>query len=129
MRTIEERRSMPQAGERKAVSFRTFYFTKVLLLLLATPAAGQVEDYTFATNNGAITITGYTGPGGLVSIPATITGLPVTSIGTAAFRWCTNLTSVSFPDGVTNIAWFAFHGCTGLTHLALPGSVTHGLSF
>ena len=33
------------------------------------------------TNNGTITITGYTGPGGAVTIPGTINGLPVTSIG------------------------------------------------
>jgi len=36
-------------------------------------------DYT--TNNGAITITGYTGPGGAVVIPGTINGLSVTRIG------------------------------------------------
>ena len=37
--------------------------------------------YTYTTNNGTITITGYTGPGGAVTIPGTINGLPVTSIG------------------------------------------------
>ena len=58
-----------------------------LLLLLALPAARA--QFTYTTNNGAITITGYTGPGGDVIIPSMTNGLPVTSIGTAAFSACT----------------------------------------
>ena len=38
-------------------------------------------EFNYTTNNGTITITGYTGPGGAVTIPSTINGLPVTSIG------------------------------------------------
>jgi hypothetical protein len=41
--------------------------------------------FNCTTNNGAITITKYTGPGGAVTIPDTINGLPVTSIGDSAF--------------------------------------------
>ena len=52
----------------------------VLLLLLALPAAVQAQ-FTYTTNNGSITITGYTGQGGAVTIPDTINGLPVTDIG------------------------------------------------
>ena len=37
--------------------------------------------FTFTTNNGTITITGYTGPGGTVIIPTNINNLLVTSIG------------------------------------------------
>ena len=66
-----------------------------LLLLLALPEAVQAQ-FTFTTNNGAITITGYTGPGGAVDIPSTIIGLPVTSIGNGAFHSCTSLTGVYF---------------------------------
>ena len=47
---------------------------------LALPAAVQAQ-FTYTTNNGTITITGYTGSGGAVTIPGTINGLPVTSIG------------------------------------------------
>lgn len=49
-----------------------------VLLLLTLPAPVQAQ-FTFTTNNGAITITGYTGPGGAVVIPSSTNGsqLPV----------------------------------------------------
>jgi hypothetical protein len=53
-------------------------------------------------NSGAITITGFTGPGGDVTIPNRINGLPVTGIGFEAFSACTNLASVTIPGSVTS---------------------------
>jgi hypothetical protein len=47
-------------------------------------------DFTYTTNGGTITITGYTGPGGAVTIPNTITALPVTTIADNAFFKVTN---------------------------------------
>ena len=67
------------------------------------------------TNNGdgTVTITGYTGPVTAVTIPNTINGLPVTSIGYDAFYNGATpgpgiLTSVTIPDSVTSIGDFAF---------------------
>jgi hypothetical protein len=65
-----------------------------LLLLLTLPAVVQAQDYTYTTNaDNTITIAGYTGSGGDVTIPDTINGLPVTCIGTNAFYNCASLTS------------------------------------
>jgi serine/threonine protein kinase len=88
------------------------------------PAATAQNQFTFTTNNGAITITKYTGSGGAVTIPSTIGGLPVTSIGDNAFEKSTGLTSVSFPNSVTSIGGGAFARCSGLTSLSLPNSIT-----
>jgi hypothetical protein len=99
---------------------------KLLLLLLALPAAVHAQ-FTFTTNNGAITITGHTGSVAAVTnvtIPSTITGLPVTSIGQAAFSDCTSLTSVTIPSSVTNIEMEAFLSCASLTNLAIGTNVT-----
>ena len=41
----------------------------------------EPTQYLYTVNNGTITITGYTGSGGAITIPSTINGLPVTSIG------------------------------------------------
>jgi len=48
-----------------------------LLCALAFPTVGHAQ-FTFTTNNGSNTITGYTGPGGMVTIPGSTNGLPVT---------------------------------------------------
>jgi len=66
----------------------------VLLLVLPTVLQAQ---FTFTTNNGAITITGYTGSDGVVVIPSVTNGYPVTSIGLTAFWGCTQMTSVTIP--------------------------------
>ena len=51
-----------------------------LMAMLVLPAVLRAQDYTFTTNNNALTITKYNGSGGAVTIPDTTNGLPVTSI-------------------------------------------------
>ena len=80
------------------------------VLLLTLPAVVQAQ-FNYTTDNGTITITGYTGPGGAIVIPDTINGLPVTSIGVGAFA-STSLTSVTIPNSVTSIGLDAFSSCT-----------------
>jgi hypothetical protein len=70
--------------------------------------------YNYTTNNGTITITGYTGSGSVLTLPSTITGLPVTSIAKDAFYTCSSLTSVTIPSSVTNLGDDAFGSCYNL---------------
>ena len=85
----------------------------VLLLLLPLPALVQAQ-FSYVTNNGAITITGYTGPSGAATIPGTINGLAVTSIGPGAFAYNSGLTSIFIPSSVTTIGDDAFDVCLNL---------------
>ena len=88
-------------------------------------ASYPLVPYTYTiNNNGTITITGYTGSGGAVTIPSTTFGLPVTSIGTWAFAH-TSLTSVTIPDSVTSIGDGVFDLCTSLTNVTIPNNVTN----
>ena len=61
---------------------------------------------------------------GVLAIPLTYDGKPVTSIGDRAFWKCTNLTSVTIPDSVTRIGRSAFNSCSSLTSVTIPDSVT-----
>ena len=92
-----------------------------LLLLLTLPAVVQAQ-FNYTTNNGAITITGYTGPGGAVTIPSTITGRRVTHIGDRAFYEQTSLTSFTLPNTVTSIGGGAFADCSSLNGVYFQGN-------
>jgi len=97
-------------------------------LVLATPLAAtaqQFGDFTYTTSGSAITITGYNGPSGEVTIPSTINGLPVTRIGDYVFNSVYySLTAITIPDSVTSIGVGAFSPCYALRSLALPTNLT-----
>ena len=95
-----------------------------LLLLVALPATVHAQ-FSYAVSNDTVTITRYIGGGGEVTIPSTITDLPVVSIGDSAFSACTTVTGVTIPTNVTSIGLAAFANCTGLTGITLPGGVTN----
>ena len=85
---------------------------------------GEPITFLWKKDGESITITGYLGTDTDVVIPATIDGLPVTSIAKGAFSNCTKLTSITIPDSVTSISYVAFDRCTSLTHVNIPSSVT-----
>lgn len=61
-------------------------------------------------------------PRGYVTIPATLGGKPVASIGAYAFGYCDMLDSVMIPDSVTSVGDHAFY-YSSLTSIAIPSSV------
>jgi flagellin-like hook-associated protein FlgL len=91
-----------------------------------TTAAGTylvvVSGFYYTINNGTVTITAYTAPGGSVTIPSTIDGLPVTSIGDDNPFAGTGVTSLAIPDTVTYIASGAFSSCGSLTGVYFKGN-------
>ena len=81
-----------------------------------------IDSFTYEINGESVTITGYTGSEGNVTIPSEIDGKPVTAIGESAFWECDKLESITFEgrtapelggDGV-------FDGCTALTAIHVP---------
>ena len=75
-------------------------------------------------DDGTAEITDYTGSATDLTIPSTLDGFTVTSIGARAFMSCRNLTSVSIPNSVTSIGEDAFLYCDNLTSVSIPNSVT-----
>ncbi len=98
---------------------------KLLRLLAAfclLPVATQAQ-LAWTTNAGSIVITGYTtnAPGAL-TIPPTITGLPVTEIQSLSGP---NLTSVTLGTNITTLNIEAFYGCTALTNVTLDNNLLY----
>ena len=131
----------------------------VLLTALFITSAHQTlsgessGDWTYSVSDSQATITGYSGVGGAVEIPAVVNEISVvkvgsgdlinnifgngnttvtsvtipdsvTSIGDFAFGYCTNLTSITIPESVTSIGDIALYSCTNLTSVNIPDSVT-----
>jgi|LSQX01.3.fsa_nt_gb hypothetical protein len=76
----------------------------------ASTAHYDVEggQLVFDTTTGSII--GYLGNPTNVIIPNEIEGVSVISIGREAFRDCTSLFTITFPESVTNLGFRAFHG-------------------
>ena len=96
----------------------------VLTMLPATVEAAEPvpKGLKYSINGDEITIVDYTGSATELVIPATIEGMPVTTIGDYAFN-NGNLTSVTIPDSVTTIGDYAFRN-GNLNSITIPDSVT-----
>jgi len=79
-------------------------------------------QFMFTTNDGAITITGYTGSEGYLVIPDTTNGWPVTSIASYACSY-KSMTNVIIGNNITDIGPYAFWSCINLHHVTIPKSV------
>lgn len=80
-----------------------------------------IDSFTYEINGESVTITGYTGSEGNVTIPSEIDGKPVTAIGERAFSHNNTLTSVAIPDSVTSIGVKAFYNCKSLGSVTFAG--------
>ena len=103
------------------------FFTLAVALLAATGAWAQTtftaDNLKYKVTDAAthtVELTGYeSAPTGALTIPATVTNesteYSVTSIGSRAFSWCSQLTAVTIPASVTNIGSWVFDYCSALT--------------
>lgn len=87
-----------------------------------TKEASAVFAYELDENGFAI-VTGYTGDGEEVTVPATLDGYTVARIAPQAFRNCAQLKMVKIPEGCITIAEHAFADCPVLMALYLGAGV------
>ena len=116
------------------------FLVVAMLAVMIYPAfstTAEEESAGFIIENGELTA--YTGSGGDITIPDTVTGISdnvfsgntsltsvtipgsVISIGSGAFSGCTNLYRAVVPASVVNMA---FYGCASLSSVTIPGTVT-----
>jgi hypothetical protein len=102
-----------------------FFNLLLVFALLFTASTLKAQDYAYTISDGEITITRYTGPGGVVTLPATIGGLPVTRIRGWAFQYSGTIEEVTIPENVSHIGDWAFAGCAKLRKVFIPSTVTN----
>lgn len=108
----------------------------IILLPLAgcgdpEPEAGDIIDSGIVSGDyiydlygdTTASITGYSGAGGDIVLPAELDGHSVTGIGDFAFESNSAITSVAIPEGITDIGDFAFSYCSALVSVSLPTSL------
>ena len=108
---------------------------KLPLIVLALVLVLAIKDKTYAAtygkltyevkNDGTIEITNCDrSASGALTIPSTIDGKKVMSIGNYAFDRCKSLTNITIPNSVTSIGICAFYECDSLTSITIPNGVT-----
>lgn len=102
----------------------------VCTAVIVSAAYAENEKATYSgftyeiTDNSEITIT--KGPDRItpVTVPEEIDGLPVTAIGSDAFRDFKNIPEITLPSRITSIGSGAFSGCSKLASVNIPDGVT-----
>ena len=115
----------------KRIVLLCWFALGITTFLVAATATVNGITWTYQVSNGEAQIFNDwntaipTSTSGAITIPSTLGGYPVTSIGDSAFSGCEGLTSVAIPEGVTSIGSFAFVNCSSLTSVMLPSSLTY----
>ncbi|MDD5858504.1 MAG: leucine-rich repeat domain-containing protein [bacterium] len=85
--------------------------------------AEEYSDYVsngwkYTISDGVVTVTGYTGSSTSITIPSTLGGYPVKKIGNNAFE-NSSIRSVVIPEGIISIGTAAFKNCSALNSVTI----------
>lgn len=89
-------------------------------MIISTPI--KINCFSYETSDGAVCITGLSGPSNDIRIPDTVDGYPVSKIGAGAFSGRSAMWRVMIPWTVTSIEENAFSGCDALRDVNYSGS-------
>ncbi|MCR5653549.1 MAG: leucine-rich repeat protein, partial [Ruminococcus sp.] len=85
----------------------------------------NANGFTYTISNGNATIIGYSGSETYLTIPATLSGCPVTAIGEGVFADCSDLKAVVLKNSSITIADDAFANDENLTMIGYSSSTAH----
>ena len=97
----------------------------VASVMCAESVATNGYTWTYSVSNGKATVWAVRpSPTGTLNIPASLSGIPLNTIGDSVFQGCSGLAEVTIPDSVSDIGYCAFSECSVLSSVMIPASVT-----
>ena len=91
-----------------------------------TPVATEDDDWRVVDHGGSLELQGLSDQiAGVVAIPESLGGKPVTAIGEEAFYANGQISGLIIPPSISNIGYKAIIGCQNLLCLTIPCSVTN----
>ena len=112
---------------KKLINFSFALFIMLCIFTIPQIADAATEgNFTYTVSDGKARITDFPEDAkGEITIPNTLGGYPVATIGEAAFYRCSKLTSITISNSVTYIDEMAFLRCSSLNSITIPDSVTY----
>ena len=122
--TVDDSGKVTAVGAGSAVITATSVGNEAAKATCAVNVKGIDGNYEYSLNeDNTVTITGYRGTDKEVTIPETLGGLPVTTLGALSFWVNDSLTKVIIPEGVTVIEHEAFNADKNLKEVQLPSTL------
>jgi hypothetical protein len=91
--------------------------TTVVQLLTVIPVFEDPSGFHYTLSNNQAKIWRYRGAGGVVTIPATLGGMPVTELADGVFYGNGGITAIRLPASLTKVGDSCFVGCDKLTEV------------
>lgn len=85
----------------------------------------KVGSVLFFLDKSSGTITGFAGDPGDLTVPTTLGGYKVVSIGAGAFSGASTLKTLCIPDGISTVSANAFANCPNLTSVEISSTVSY----
>lgn len=101
----------------------TLLLAAISFVFSISAAEKTYGDFEYKVENDNVTVTKYLGEDIDVTIPETIDGLPVTSVGKSSFLSKIKIESINLPPTIKYIEYGAFAGCSRLKTINLPEGV------
>lgn len=83
----------------------------------------SIDSFKYTLDGNRAIISEISAAGDTVTIPSSIDGYQVYSIGSEALR-SSAVKAVIISDGIEKLDWFAFRGCAALSSISIPNSVS-----
>ena len=105
--------------------FLILLFSQSYVLAAPRIPVYKVGNVLYFLDKASGTITGFAGEPKDITVPLSLGGYNVVSIGIRAFAGSTTLNTISIPDGITSISAEAFASCPNLTSVDIGSTVSY----